>query len=183
MGRHSVGDERAFWKSLLLFGLKWVGVIALPALAIWGVWRLVNQPESPTNVASVTKTQPDRSPSPEPPAESAPPADVAPPAESPPAPEPAPSPKRSGKLQVLNGSATSGTGQKAADRLREVGYEIVAVQNASRRYEKTTIFYQEGSRALADEIAALFGFGIVEAAPSNLSKQVPISVVVGDDYK
>lgn len=182
MGRHSVGDDRVFWKSLLFAGLKWAGVIALPALAVWGVWRLVNEPEGSTSVASQEKTPVASTPAPSPPAES--PATAEEVAPSPEAPaEPSPSPKRSGKLQVLNGSATSGTGQRAADKLREAGYEIVAVQNASRRYEKTTIFYQAGSRSLADEIAAFFGFGIVEAAPSNLSRAVPVTVVAGDDYK
>ncbi|MGH9196658.1 MAG: LytR C-terminal domain-containing protein [Acidimicrobiia bacterium] len=182
MGKHSAEDERAFWKSLAFFGLKWVGVVALPLLAVWGVWRLVNEPDRQVIVASETKT-PAASPSGSPTPEASPTTEAPPPEESPAPPPQSPSPKRTGKVQVLNGAAVSGIGQKAADRLKEAGYEIVAVQNASRRYEKTTIFYQEGSRPMAEEIAALFGFGIVEAAPANLSKDVPVTVVTGDDYK
>lgn len=84
---------------------------------------------------------------------------------------------------MLNGSATAGLGQKAAEELRKEGYEVVAVEKAAGEYQKTTVFYQSGHKALADEVARFLGATEVKPAPSNLKKSIPVTVVIGDDYK
>jgi hypothetical protein len=84
---------------------------------------------------------------------------------------------------VLNGTAKEGLATKAADRLRADGYEIVAVARASRSYDKTTVFYQPGQKGLADQIARFLGASEVSPAPDNLDKDIPVTVVVGNDFK
>lgn len=182
MGRHSLEDDRVFLRSLVFFVLKWVGVFALPALAVWGIWRLVTQPEDGGTVVAGVATTPSPKETPEAGPIVSSPAPTPSPEESPTRAEATSLPQRSGRLQVLNGSAP-GKGQKAADRLRAAGYEIVVVQNASRRYERTTVFFQEGSRQLAQEVAAFLPAEVVDPAPSNLSRSIPVTVVIGDDYR
>lgn len=178
MGRHSLGDERVFWRSVVLFVAKWAIVAALPALAIWGVFRLANQPgEKPKEKVVATS-----SPTPTVSASAS-----ASPSETPSAtPSATPSPTKSptkGKLQVLNGSKTTGLALKAAERLQKDGYDVVNVAKAAGDYAKTTVYYQSGQKTLADQVARLLGATEVKPAPSNLSRSIPVTVVVGDDYR
>ena len=177
MGRHSVEDERVFWRSFGLTLLKWVGVATLPVLAAFGIWRLVSsedsepEPPKPSAVAVVSPSPTLPSPSPE----------AVLPSPTPPA---SPSPTATkGELQVLNGSGVAGTGVQAAERLKAAGYTVVATQNASRRYDKTTIFYQPGFKQMAEGVAKTLGIGTVQPALENLDKQIPVTAVIGADYK
>lgn len=177
MGRHSLEDERVFWRSFGLTLLKWVGVATLPVLAAFGIWRLVSsedvEPETPRpSLAGALSPSPNlASPSPEPSPQS-------------PAPSVSPSPVATkGELQVLNATGVPGSGVQAAKRLEEAGYTVVATQNASRRYEKTTIFYQPGFKQMAEGVARTLGVGSVQPALENLDKQIPVSAVIGNDYK
>lgn len=176
MGRHTLPDERGFWRSVLFFALKWIGVVALPVLAIWGIWRLARGPDEPPSPAAVT------SPSPSPPPSPIPSPEPSPSPELSPSPSPSPPPRASGRLQVLNGSSTPGRGQQAAQQLREAGFEIVAVQQAARRYDRTTVFFQPGFRPMAEQAAQVVGATVIEPAPSNLDRDIPVTVVVGEDY-
>jgi len=148
----------------------------LPVLAALGIWRWVavsgDEPKqvsaSPSAVPSATPTEalPAAAPTVEPVAE-----ETTPPAAT------------GGKLQVLNGSGTPGLALKAKEKLEQSGYEVVATSNASRSYAKTTVFYQEGHLDLATQVAALLGASKVEAAPSNLDKDIGVTAVIGADYK
>lgn len=84
---------------------------------------------------------------------------------------------------MLNGSDTSGLALKAADRLRKDGYDVVNVAKAASTYQKTAVFYQPGSKSLADQVAKVLGATEVKPAPSNLNKSIPVTVIVGNDYK
>lgn len=162
--------------------LKWVALAIIPVLAAWGVYNLVKDSQkNPEGRAPVASPSPSPSPAP-----SISPTPAASPAASPtPAPSPSPSPakKAGGKVQVLNGTSVEGRAVKVGKRLEAAGYDVVATAPAARGYEKTTIFYQPGFEQMAKDIAALLGLGVVQPAPSNLDKSIPVTVVVGADYK
>lgn len=164
MGRHSLEDERAFFRSVLLFVLKWVTLALLPLLAASGFIRWVLQADEERKGPPTVTASPAPSPSPGP------------------SPSPATGQLR-GRIQVLNGSSAEGAGNRAADRFRSAGYEVVAVEKAARPYERTTVFYQPGSEQVAREIAAVVGAEIVEPAPANLDKTIPVTVVLGEDFR
>ncbi|MGH2768710.1 MAG: LytR C-terminal domain-containing protein, partial [Actinomycetota bacterium] len=88
-----------------------------------------------------------------------------------------------GILQVLNGSSTPGLGRAAADRLRALGYGVVAVKKAAHHYDLTTVFYQPGVEGLAGRVAAAVGATKGGLAPASLNASVPVTVVIGDDYR
>lgn len=177
MGRHSADDDRIFWKSLVLALIKWVAVAALPLLAIWGIWRMVGKGE-PQVPAAVVTTEPTQEPSPAEVLSSPPPAEE----EPSPSPSPAPAPVERGQVQVLNGTPRSGLANEAADRLRGAGYQVVSVGRAARSYDKTTVFFQPGYEAMAADAADLLGAEVIEPAPDNVSKSVPLTIVVGGDF-
>lgn len=87
------------------------------------------------------------------------------------------------RVQILDAVLDDG-GEAAArieDELEEAGYQIIAANKAVRRYERTTVFYTEGNQAAAEQLAARFGFDVVEPKPDNLSSGVEIHLVVGAD--
>lgn len=119
--------------------------------------------------ASSPSTSPQASSSPSPVAES-------------PSPQSSPS-VAPGKLQVLNGSGTPGLGLKAKKTFEDAGWTIVATANASREYSRTTVFFQPGFESMAKAAAALIGSSTVQPAVSNLDKSIPVTVVIGTDFK
>lgn len=163
---------------MALFVLKWTLIAALPALAVWGTLRLLNQPEEPTIATQPAPTVAT------PPAQPSPAESPSPPSSPAPSPAATPSPAAAkGKLQVLNGSNTAGLALKAAERLRKEGYEVVNVDKAAGEYEKTVVFFQPGHKGLADQVARILGATEVKPAPGNLNKSIPVTVVIGNDYK
>lgn len=180
MGRHSLEDRGFFWRSAILFVLKWVGIGVLPLLAILGVVRLVAQQAPEPDVLSVI-TSPSPSPSPAPSPEPTP--EPSPEPSPSPSPSPSPTARSKGTVQVLNGTATEGLGQHAADKLRADGYTIAAVSSAVRRYDRSTVFYQPGFEAMARDVAEVIGAQVIEPAPDNLDDNIPVTAVIGADYK
>lgn len=177
MGRHSLDDQAVFWRSAVLFALKWLAIGVLPLLVILGIVRLVMQQDQPV------ETQPPPATSAAPSPEATEQATQTETVQESPSPQPSPTPEEKLELQVLNGSNTEGNANLAAAELRKEGYEVVAVQNASRKYEKTTVFFQSGFETQADEVARLIGADVVQPAPQNLDKNIPVTVVIGNDYK
>ena len=84
-------------------------------------------------------------------------------------------------VQVLDGTGGTGAASEVAGRLRDAGYRIIAENRAIRVYDATTVFYTEGNEDAARQIAAQFGFSVVEPKPANLSSSVRIHLVVGTD--
>lgn len=171
MGRHSSGDSGSFWKSLTLFGLKWVGIAVLPILVVVGVANLLLSEEPASN--PTVEPSPTEEPSPSPTVEPTP------------TPSPSPSPEPPpGPLDVLNGTPRAGLAASAAEELREAGYQIGEIGNAARRYQQTTVFHQEGQEQLANEVAAFIGASVVSPAPEEgVRSEVPVTVVLGDDFR
>jgi hypothetical protein len=160
----------------MFFVLKWMGVVALPLLAVWGIWRLVRQPDEKAVAPAVqARKSPTPSPSPSPPAAS--PSPSPPPA----SPSPSPAPKAAAQIQVLNGTATTGLGRRAADKLTAAGFQVVNVDNSARRYDNTTVFFKPGFEDVARQVAGELGGASVEASPDNLSRDV--TAIVGADYQ
>ncbi len=180
MGRHSIEDDLSFKRSILMSTLKWVALAVIPVLAAWGVYNLVQDGKKSNTAAPIASPSPSR---PSPIASPTPTATVSPAPSPIPTVSPSPSKKASGKVQVLNGTAVQGRAPKVRDRLEAAGYDVVSTAPAARSYDKTTIFYQPGFQQMAKDIAALLGVGAVQAAPSNLDKSIPVTVVVGADYK
>jgi hypothetical protein len=82
---------------------------------------------------------------------------------------------------VLNGTSAADADDRMADRLAKLGYEVVAVESASKLYERTTVYWAVPSAQKAAEALAEH-FGWVSAPkPDNLSTQVSLHVVVGAD--
>lgn len=168
----------------MFFVLRWMAIVALPLLAIWGVWRLVRQPNeravAPAVVAERSLTPPAASPQ----------ATASPPPASPAAsPSPAATqspnatPAAKGRVQVLNGTSTGGLGRRAADKLAAAGFEIDQVTNAARNYTETTIYFKPGFEAMAREVGEVLGSSKIEPAPSSLQRDVPVTAIVGADFQ
>lgn len=180
MGKHTLEDEGVFWRSVMFFVLKWMGVVALPLLAVWGIWRLVRQPDEKAVAPAVqAKKSPTPSPSPSPSPRA--PSPNASPTPAPASPSPSPAAKAAAQIQVLNGTATTGLGRRAADKLTAAGFQVVNVDNAARRYDKTTVFFRPGFEDVARQVAGALGGASVEASPDNLSRDV--TAIVGADYQ
>lgn len=173
MGRHSSPDRWPFYRSVVGWFLPWVLIAAVAGTAVWiaidAVGRDDDVTPSPRTVNSPSPT----------------------PAASPTA---TPSPKGGGgrdedvelitegvSVQVLNATDVSDAGDAMAQRLEDLGFEIVVVTNASTRYTETTVFWsRDDTREVAVRLAAKFGW-VALPKPDNLSGEVSIHVVVGDD--
>lgn len=84
-------------------------------------------------------------------------------------------------IQVLNGTMIAGAEQRVAGELGALGFHIAAVQEATERYEATTVFWSRPEwEPAAAALAARFGWEVAEK-PVNLSDEVSIHVVVGAD--
>lgn len=189
MGKHSSGSQFHFYKSLFGWILPWVVVAGLLGVGIWiGVDAMSNDDEieTPPLVAAESDSP---SPSPTPVAET-PTAD--------PSAKPKPSKKPSAKpspketevalitenmtVQVLNGTGTPAADELMADRLAQLGFDVVALGGSSKAYATTTVFwsYTESEEA-AEALAAKEGWAVAPK-PSNLSTTVALHVIVGDDF-
>ncbi len=68
-----------------------------------------------------------------------------------------------------------------ADRLASLGYQVVAVQGASKQYPITTVFWSTPeSQAAAEALATRFEW-VAQEKPANLSDSVSFHVVIGND--
>jgi LytR cell envelope-related transcriptional attenuator len=170
-GRHSVGEDPSFLRSLVFFVVKWLGLALLPLLLLRGVWGLVthNAEPEPTRAAQRSQT----------------------PAEQPtgPAPVPTPSPQAPAgpppRIQILNGTDKAGVAATLATNLRHGGREVVSVAKARTAYAKTTILFQPGFEQPAQDLAATLGGAQVQpvSADVKVSKDIPLTLILGADYK
>lgn len=190
MGRHSSGSQFHFYKSVFGWILPWLVVAGLLGVGIWiGVDAMSNDDEieTPPLTAAESPT-PSPSPSPSPEIVSPEPS----PTESKPSKKPSakPSPKRTEPelitenmtVQVLNGTGNPSADELMADRLAQLGFDVVALGGSSKAYAETTVFwsYTESQEA-AEALAAKEGWA-VGPKPSNLSTTVALHVIVGDDF-
>jgi hypothetical protein len=85
-------------------------------------------------------------------------------------------------IQVLDGVKDDGgtAADDVATLLDDVGYRIIA-RNDALTYEVTTVLYNPGNEAAAEQVAADLGGAEVRPQPGNLSTAVALHVVVGRD--
>lgn len=188
MGRHSKGDQGPFYRSLLGWFLPWFLIALVVGVAIWFLVNAIGGEELQPSVA-------DRSPSPTRSAEPSPSETelvlaTPEPTESK-APKPKPTRSKEPKdvaliteginIQVLNGTGDTSADDAVADRLTGLGYRIEAIDDSSKAYARTTVFwsYPEAQTA-AERLAARMGW-LVQPKPDNLSDTVALHVVVGED--
>jgi hypothetical protein len=86
-------------------------------------------------------------------------------------------------VQVLNGAFVAGLANRVAARVRAAGYEVVATNPALGNYPVSRVYYTAGHRADAEAFRERFpAFRVVAPAPSNLSRQVALHAVIGENY-
>ncbi|MEV4646634.1 LCP family protein [Saccharopolyspora sp. NPDC049357] len=83
------------------------------------------------------------------------------------------------RVDVLNGTSTSGLASKVQDQLKTQGLDVGTVGNTSKR-SSSVIRYGSGSEAAAQEVASLMG-GMPTEASSSLSSG-RVQVIIGSDY-
>ena len=85
-------------------------------------------------------------------------------------------------VQVLDAGGGSSATNEAADALREMGYDVVAINSSRTDYPTTTVLYTEGNEAEAEALPAR-DERFAETAPNErLSEGVDLHVVVGPDW-
>jgi hypothetical protein len=85
-------------------------------------------------------------------------------------------------IQVLDGFKEDGgtAADGVASLLQDAGYDVIA-RNDALSYEVTTVLYNPGNEAAAQQVAADLGGAEVREQPGNLSTAVSLHVVVGRD--
>jgi LytR cell envelope-related transcriptional attenuator len=84
-------------------------------------------------------------------------------------------------VQVLNASGRRKADNRVAKRLRRLGFEIVAVNPASKIYNRTTVFWSRPEGRSASRTLARHYSWRSAPRPKNLSPSVTTHVVVGRD--
>ena len=186
MGRHSSPDQGPFYASFLSWIGLWVLIAAVTGVAVWFVVGAIGGEQVPRPVAAPNDSESQTKP--EPTVSGARVAKVEEPPETPEPAATAASKERNAKLvtdgvtvQVLNGTLKPESAQSVAERLSGLGYAIVAVEESSRAYSETTVFWSTAeSREAAMALADHFGW-LAEPKPANLADTVSLHVVVGAD--
>ena len=190
MGRHSSHSQFAYYRSVVGWALPWFLVAAVFATVVWFAVDALggDSSEKPPKVASAAETPssdesetpaPKKSPSPSPKEE--------PKDEDPFEPDTENNPDvklvtEGITIQVLNGTASSLAGTDMSNELTDLGFQVVVVNDASKAYPATTVFWSTtASQEAAEKLAERFGW-VAEAKPANLTDSVSLHVVVGEDY-
>jgi hypothetical protein len=189
LGRHSSPEQSPYVRSVAGWVLPWVLVAAVAVVAVVvGVSALGQQPidARPPPESDRRAAAPESSPTEEP--------------------SPTPTPTRDRDedrkdrkdrkddedeppelitegvtVQVLNATGDTGADGEMTARLTDLGFEIAAVVTASRRYDRTTVFWSAaGDRAAGRALAERFGWK-ADRKPANLSSSVDVHVVIGAD--
>jgi LytR cell envelope-related transcriptional attenuator len=85
-------------------------------------------------------------------------------------------------VQVLNGAYVAGLANRVAVRVRRAGYDVVAA-NTAFLTPVSRVYYTSGHRADAEAFRKRFpDFRVIAPAPSNLSRQVDLHAVIGQNY-
>jgi hypothetical protein len=83
-------------------------------------------------------------------------------------------------VQVLNGTGDGEADDLMADRLARLGFTVVAVSPSSKSYPSTTVFWVGDAEEAGGLLADRFGWKL-DSAPANLSEEVGLHIVVGED--
>ena len=182
MGRHSSPAQGAFYRSIISWALPWLMIAAVVLVAVVIAIDAVGGDD----LDALPTAKQTRSAEPEPTEDPTPSSE---PVETP---EPKDTPKDEPKdkevalitdvtVQVLNGTGVTDADDRMADRLSELGYEVVAIEGSSKQYSATTVFWSHpDAQKAAEALAERFGW-LAQAKPDNLSATVDLHVVVGTD--
>ena len=87
------------------------------------------------------------------------------------------------QVQVMNGSGVPELAQRAADRLRERGFDVVAVGNSDAAdYAETLVLLRRGRIDVARQVARALGRGeVLEQRDGSLL--VDVTVILGRDWE
>jgi hypothetical protein len=186
MARHIESGDTSFRRSLLRAAGG--GLVALVVtFAITGLLTRLGREdpnEGPAVVFTDTPTVAAQTESVEPTA-----------APSTPSPEPAPTvtaeptpaeiteaPDRDVTVQVLYSGSSDDLGAEAAEALRELGYEVVAVNGTQHTRDATTVLFSPGYEDAAEQLRDRDGrFGLLEANDTFV-ESVSLHVIVGPDF-
>ena len=89
------------------------------------------------------------------------------------------------RVEVLNGSSRPGIALQTADRLREKGFQVVAVGNADRAdYADSRLLAQPGSEAAANAVATALGLPAAAVQDMPTAGGGPdVRVILGQSYQ
>jgi LytR cell envelope-related transcriptional attenuator len=194
MGRHSSHSQFTYYRSVVGWALPWFLIAAVFATVVWFAVDALggDSTEKPPKVASAAETpSPDESESPTPKKSPSPSPKEEPKDDSPFDPDAASDPGSDPNvklitegitIQVLNGTASSLAGTDMSNELSDLGFQVVVVNDASKAYPATTVFWStHAAREAAEALAERFGW-VAEQKPGNLTDSVSLHVVVGEDY-
>lgn len=86
-------------------------------------------------------------------------------------------------VQLLDAGGGSDAVNEAAEVLREIGYDVVAINPSRTEYDTTTVLFTDGNQAEAQALPA-HDERFAEVAPNErLSDGVDVHVVVGSDWE
>ncbi len=182
MGRHSSPAQGPFYRSVILWALPWLMISAVVLVAVIIAIDAVGGDD--LDVAPVA--QPTRSIELEPTEEMTPSSEPVEPSQPKRTPDPGPKDDKvelitDVTVQVLNGTAATDADDRMADRLSELGYEVVSIEGSSKQYSATTVFWSHpDAQEAAEALAERFGW-LAQPKPENLSATVDLHVVVGTD--
>jgi hypothetical protein len=181
VGRHSSSSRWPYVRSVMAYAVPWLLVATIVGLVVWvAVGAVGGEPISVGDASSRT------SPSPRPSSRAT---------SAPEATQLGEGPGRNARgrgskddlitkdisVQVLNGTGgVEGAAEAMANRLAKLGYKIYAI-NTGLTIDRTTVYWSTSEgRPAAISLAAYFGWD-VRIAPSSLSGEVDVAVVVGSD--
>jgi LytR cell envelope-related transcriptional attenuator len=90
-------------------------------------------------------------------------------------------------VQVLNAVFVTGLGRRVAGMIGDAGYDVVASNLALGTYNVSRIYYTDGhqadARAFQQRFPAFEKILPASDAKAHLSREVALSVVIGDNYR
>ena len=192
MGRHSSRSPWSYYRSIIGWFLPWALISVILLVGVWTAVNALGGDEAKAPISAESPSPDEEDPTPEvtdEPSEE--------PSEKPsksPKPDPKPTKTREPEdkpeddlitagmtVQVLNGTSNPDADDLMADRLAGLGFEVIAIDGSSKAYPATTVFWSyAGSQEAAERLAARFGW-IASPKPENLSTEVALHVVAGDD--
>ena len=189
MARHVDPDDTSFRRSLLRAAAGGLAALVLTFAITFVLTRTgqIGEGDGPAMVATSTPsdaptvvaaaTTPAPTPVPDPALTSPPPTT--------PAPEPTEmteNPVSGVTVQVLEQVGAEAQAAEAAQVLRQLGYDVVAVNVTDRQVDTTTVLASEGHAADAEQLQALDArFGVI-ADNDGFSPDVNLHVIVGADF-
>lgn len=82
-------------------------------------------------------------------------------------------------VRILNGGPTEGAANAMRDTLASAGYNVISVGDAQFDYIATTIYYTEGNKAAASQVAKTMGDSSLTTTENIIASPAQILVVLG----